>query len=597
MGSVYEAEQTLGSSQRSVAVKLLRPEWSHDPAVKARFHREAATVARLEHFNTVRVYDFGATEDGTLYIVMEYLQGRSLQKVLDDTGPLPPERVEHITSQVLASLEEAHGLGIVHRDLKPDNILLIDSYASQRDVVKLVDFGIAKGQPALGAASTRLTELGAFVGTPAYMSPEQFTPGGVGPASDIYSLGVTTYQMLAGRLPFDAQSALEWAQAHTSKEPPPLADQYGAGAIPDRMRRAVRRALSKQPEERPATARMFAEELSGRTSPDAVPREPAAASARVVEASAPPAAAAPALGGAPKTAPMIELPDLNPVSRVPLETQPMAAFRQPAAPVYGVAVHAPEPRPRRSGPGRFVLWTALAFAGTAGLSLGAWALYDNQLWPGQQRESREPPPLTPTASEPEPEPEPTPEPVPEPAPRERERAEPAPSNPSNTPRPAAPRPAPAPKPASPSAPSPTPTLPQLPGLPSPAQPGTPPAAPGTALPGQPAPGAAPPTPPSASPLPQLPWNLPTTGSCERCLQALQGSGNYIVVTAVGESLLCEDRTARATCERQIEELAPAVAERAARAGDCPAAIATAAAAVNVRVSPDRFRSVDALCLR
>jgi hypothetical protein len=98
-------------------------------------------------------------------------------------------------------------------------------------------------------------------------------------------------------------------------------------------------------------------------------------------------------------------------------------------------------------------------------------------------------------------------------------------------------------------------------------------------------------------VPQLPWSLPTAGSCERCLQALQGSGNYIVVTAVGESLLCEDRTARATCEKQIEELAPVVAERAARGGDCPAALATAAAAVNVRVSPDRFRSIDALCLR
>src|SRR5688572_6087501 len=112
MGKVYEAEQSLGSSQRAVAVKLLRPEWSHDPSVKARFHREAETVARLEHFNTVRIYDFGETEDGTLFIVMEYLHGRSLQSVLDEHGAMPPERVQHIVNQAAASLDEAHRLGI-----------------------------------------------------------------------------------------------------------------------------------------------------------------------------------------------------------------------------------------------------------------------------------------------------------------------------------------------------------------------------------------------------------------------------------------------------------------------------------------------------
>jgi serine/threonine-protein kinase len=263
MGTVYEAEQTLGSSVRAVAVKLLRPEWSHDPSVKARFHREAATVARLEHFNTVRIYDFGATDAGTLYIVMEFLHGRSLQSVLEEQGALPAERVLHLVRQAAGSLDEAHRLGIVHRDLKPDNFLLIDNYASQRDVVKLVDFGIAKGEATPGSTTTKLTEFGAFVGTPGYMSPEHFMRGGASPQSDIYSLGTTTYQMLVGRLPFEADTVMQWAQAHLNTTPPPLEPHNTHGAIPEAMRAAVARALSKSPPQRPATATAFAREPGG----------------------------------------------------------------------------------------------------------------------------------------------------------------------------------------------------------------------------------------------------------------------------------------------------------------------------------------------
>src|SRR3954470_20519320 len=206
VGRVYEAEQVLGSSPRSVALKLLRPEWSHDAAVQARFHREAALVAKLQHVNTVRIYDFGATSDGTLYIAMEFLRGRSLQRLLDERGALPPERVERIVGQVAASLQEAHDVGIIHRDLKPDNILILDGHGSEHDMVKLLDFGIAKGRPSSGTALTKLTALGTFVGTPAYMSPEQFGGASLGPGSDIYSLGVTSYQLLTGRLPFDAET-------------------------------------------------------------------------------------------------------------------------------------------------------------------------------------------------------------------------------------------------------------------------------------------------------------------------------------------------------------------------------------------------------
>jgi serine/threonine-protein kinase len=323
---VYEAEQVLGSSPRSVALKLLRPEWSQDAAVQARFHREAALVAKLQHVNTVRIYDFGATSDGTLYIAMEFLRGHSLQRLLDQRGALPPERVERIVGQVAASLQEAHDVGIIHRDLKPDNILILDGHGSEHDLVKLLDFGIAKGRPSSGTALTKLTALGTFVGTPAYMSPEQFGGGSLGPESDIYSLAVTSHQMLSGRLPFDAQSAMQWAQAHLGSAAPALAADYGAGTIPESMRRAVLHGLAKEPAQRPASALQFAREFSGANAPEpaaappaaravpaasrVAPIEPPPAEARRAQVAPAPLAPAPApLAGGPRTAPMTRVPE------------------------------------------------------------------------------------------------------------------------------------------------------------------------------------------------------------------------------------------------------------------------------------------------
>jgi serine/threonine-protein kinase len=585
MGSVYEGEQALGSSQRAVAVKLLRPEFSQDPSVKARFEREAATVARLEHFNTVRVYDYGTADDGTLFIAMEYVQGRSLQSVLDESGPLAAERVVRIASQIAASLEEAHGLGIVHRDLKPDNILLIESHGSERDVVKLVDFGIAKGQPSGGSATTKLTELGTFVGTPAYMSPEQFSSGSVSPRSDIYSLGITVYQMLAGRLPFEAQSILDWARAHLEVAPTPLAADHGAGPIPEHMRRAVLRALSKDASARQISAAQLASELAGHgATGDTQAAADGPAPLVVAAPMAPPASVQP---GPLKTAPMTQLPDVA-RSGGPATTQPMAQL--PAvSPVRAAGVPlAPTLPPgygtrRRS---RGWLWAAL-FVIAGGAALFALTLLRITPWQLALRPEPAPPPLlvpspeVPTAPTPAP-----PEPAPAPTATEREdektrpppaRSSPAPSQPG-TPAPSTP------PSAAPNAPAGVPPIQLPPGVPLP----------GPQAPAPSNPGTAPATPPA---LPQLPWSLPTAGACERCIAALNGSGNYIIVSAVAEGVLCEDRAARETCERQIAEMAPAVAERAARSGDCPAALATAAAALNVRVSPDKFAIVNTLCLR
>jgi len=598
VGRVFEAEQVLGSAPRSVAVKLLRPEWSSDAAVKARFHREAALVARLQHVNTVRIYDFGATDDGTLFIAMEFLRGRSLQRLLDERGALAPERAERIVSQLAASLQEAHDLGIVHRDLKPDNILILDGYGSEHDLVKLLDFGIAKGQPSSGTALTKLTALGTFVGTPAYMSPEQFGGATVGPQSDIYSLGVTSYQMLSGHLPFAAQSALQWAQSHLGTPPAPLAAEHGAGPIPDGMRQAVARALAKDPAQRQASALQFAREFSGAEDAAAAPlAAPAVALApaglpRAPEAA--PAAAAPVRGAA-EVAPTVGVAAAAvgrtaPMTRVPeFEQRPSPAV----AATLPVASLPPPPGGARA-PGRG-LGVKLLVAAAGALGLAFFALLGQRLglWP-EWRDTAEPPALSGLPDDPAPAAPPVviaPEP-PAPAPPSGDRPEPDRASTPAKPTPARPSPTSTPPPPSSGK---APTLPPgvPPVLPTPAPP------PGSQAP--PASGPAPALPQLPGTLPEFglpPFNLPSAaGACERCLATLRAGGNGSVVSASADDLLCNDRQGRESCESQLRELAPAVAEQAARAKDCPAALATEAAGLRLGVDPERFRAVHALCVR
>src|SRR5215469_1509166 len=213
MGAVYEGEQQLGTTKRKVAIKTLHPHLSRDPKIKARFEREVGTIAELEHPNTIQVHDFGSTPDGILYIVMEFLQGRSLADLLEKEGALSPERALHVVDQVCGSLEEAHGRGIVHRDLKPDNVVLVER-AGKKDFVKVLDFGIAKRANEEDRNEQKLTQQGMVLGTPPYMSPEQFTGKPLDLRSDIYSLGVMAYEMLTGKLPFNATTAWEWATQH-----------------------------------------------------------------------------------------------------------------------------------------------------------------------------------------------------------------------------------------------------------------------------------------------------------------------------------------------------------------------------------------------
>ncbi len=256
MGRVYAAEQEMGGAKRKVAIKVLLSQHSGRKADVARFMRECSMVAELEHPNTIKFYDYGQTEDGDLYIAMEFVRGRSLARELVDRGPLSAERVDLIVGQICGSLQEAHDKGIIHRDLKPDNIILTDA-AGQGDFVKVLDFGIAKR---MDGTDSKLTPLGVVLGSPPYMSPEQFTLQNVDARSDIYALGVVAYQSLTGQMPFEAQEMLHWATLHMTESPMPFETTDVGMLVPAPMRRAVLRALSKEPAQRPASMReLYAE--------------------------------------------------------------------------------------------------------------------------------------------------------------------------------------------------------------------------------------------------------------------------------------------------------------------------------------------------
>jgi len=291
MGIVYVGEQQMGSTVRKVAIKTLHAHLSKDPSVIARFHRECGTVAQLEHPNTIKFYDFGTTSDGTLYIAMEFVAGKPLADVLTH-GPLSVERTIKIMRQVCGALDEAHMQGIIHRDLKPDNVILTDR-AGETDFVKLLDFGIAaRTESADAQKEQKLTQQGMVLGTPPYMSPEQFTGKALDARSDIYSLGVMTYEMLAGRLPFDADTPWQWATQHMSVQPIPFEVSAPSKNIPDGMRKAILRALSKHKEDRQPSAREYFAELSdgGRMTVESHPD----------------------VGGATGTAAMAQVPDFAP---------------------------------------------------------------------------------------------------------------------------------------------------------------------------------------------------------------------------------------------------------------------------------------------
>ncbi|HEV8059773.1 MAG TPA: serine/threonine-protein kinase [Gemmataceae bacterium] len=241
MGEVYLGEHIL--LRRPCAIKVIRPDRSGDPKTLLRFEREVRVMATLTHWNTVEIFDYGHTEDGTFYYVMEYLPGLSLQELVDQSGPLAPERAVSLLRQVAGALREAHAIGFIHRDIKPSNIIACER-GRVYDVAKLLDFGLVKGfgqsQELIGA-----TQDGAITGSPAYMSPEQGVGKPLDARSDIYSLGAVAYFLLTGQMPFVRDNPMQVILAHAHDEVvPPATLRPG---IPDDLERLILRCLEKEP--------------------------------------------------------------------------------------------------------------------------------------------------------------------------------------------------------------------------------------------------------------------------------------------------------------------------------------------------------------
>ncbi|MBA3241657.1 MAG: serine/threonine protein kinase [Acidobacteria bacterium] len=245
MGCVYRATHIL--MEKTLAIKVLHPALAADDKIVARFTREAKAASRISHPHALTVTDFGESENGVVFLVMEYLRGRTLKDVVRSDGPLPVARVTEIIRQVCGALEAAHEQGVVHRDLKSDNIMLEET--SGGDWAKVLDFGIAKILEAEGKPDADLTAPNLIIGTPQYMSPEQCSQASdIDTRSDIYSLGIILYEMLSGHVPFMGDSPTAIMMKHLQEPAPSLLEERAD--LPAEVGRVVARALAKTPDER-----------------------------------------------------------------------------------------------------------------------------------------------------------------------------------------------------------------------------------------------------------------------------------------------------------------------------------------------------------
>jgi serine/threonine-protein kinase len=296
MGAVYLAEHT--HMKKRVALKLLHPEMVDNAEVSARFEREALASAHIEHPNVAAATDFGKTEDGTFFLVLEYVEGTDLRAALE-SGPLSVQRVLRIGRQIALALERAHEAGIVHRDLKPENVMLVKK-DDEPDFVKVLDFGIAKlleGAASAseeiakrsGAVNQPLTRLGTILGTPEYMAPEQALGEAVTPAADLYGVGVMLYEMLTGKHPFEPPDRMAMLSFHIVAPVPPMADRAPAVDVPPVVEAIVRCLLEKDSKKRYTNARALADAIDaaatscgidmGLNVPAPVPSQPGSARA------------------------------------------------------------------------------------------------------------------------------------------------------------------------------------------------------------------------------------------------------------------------------------------------------------------------------
>jgi len=255
MATVWVGQDTL--LDRRVAVKTLHPELSGDAGLRSRFRHEAVAAARLSDPGIVTTYDTG-DDDGVGYIVMEFVDGPNLRRVLDDRGPLPIGETARVGREVATALDHAHRQGVIHRDVKPANVLVPPGGR-----VKVTDFGIAK------AGGSELTRTGTVVGTARYLAPEQLRGEPVDARTDIYALGLVLYEMLTGALPFHGDTEMAISLARLSVSPAPVA--LGRPDTPPGLARLVMACLALEPADRPPTAQAVADALTGRGRPDPTP--------------------------------------------------------------------------------------------------------------------------------------------------------------------------------------------------------------------------------------------------------------------------------------------------------------------------------------
>lgn len=255
MGEVYLAHHYL--MKRPCAIKIIRPEKAGDSNVLARFEREVHASSKLSHWNNIDIYDYGRTDDGTFYYVMEYLPGLNVSDLVHRFGPLPPGRVIHLLRQICDALSEAHSQGMIHRDIKPANV-----FAAKRggfyDVAKLLDFGLAK--PIASEEDSSLTQEGMITGSPLFMSPEQASGEHEPDArSDIYSVGILAYFMLTGHAPFEYDRPIKVIIAHAHEPVVPPSEKVTS--VPHDLEAIVMRCLAKDPEDRFQSIRDVAADL------------------------------------------------------------------------------------------------------------------------------------------------------------------------------------------------------------------------------------------------------------------------------------------------------------------------------------------------
>ncbi len=278
MGAVYRATHVL--MDKKVAVKVLHPSLASDEQIVQRFTREARAASRISHPHALNVTDFGESENGIVFLVMEYLRGRTLKEVIREEGALPLPRAVEIMRQVAGALDAAHAEGVVHRDLKSDNIML-EEVGGHQDWAKVLDFGIAKIQEPIGQ-DPALTAPNIVIGTPQYMSPEQCSQSSnIDKRSDIYSLGIIIFEMLTTQAPFTGASPTAIMMKQLQDAPPSVLD--AAPDVPPAVDAVIQRALAKKPEDRFDSAGEFADALAQAAGmPDAASNFIAATSAVVV---------------------------------------------------------------------------------------------------------------------------------------------------------------------------------------------------------------------------------------------------------------------------------------------------------------------------